>query len=144
MPEIKTEIQIAASPEKVWNVLTDFNNWKSWNPTANQINGSPSVGSKLSITMRCEDGSNGNKYSPIVTAVEKPKFMRWQAKMLFNFLFSNDKRFELRETNGGTLFIHTEIFGGVIVPLFWNKMSPAITPMLESMNKALKKKVEES
>jgi hypothetical protein len=144
MREIRTEIQITAPPEKVWSLLTDFNNWKNWNPTINEISGDASVGSKLIITMRCEDGSKGHKYSPVITTFKKPNFMRWEAKMISNFLFSSDKIFELKETSSGTLLIHKEIFDGIIVTLFWGKMSPGILPMLKVMNEALKKKAEEA
>ena len=98
MREIRTEIEIAAPPTKVWSILTDFNNWKDWNPIINQASGTASLGSELSMTMRGEDGKDGPKYMPIVTNFEEPKFFRWRAKMMAGFLFTNDKVFELEET----------------------------------------------
>jgi len=57
MREVKTEVNIEASPEKVWNTLVDIDNWSKWNPIVNQASGIPSVGSELSITMRGEDNT---------------------------------------------------------------------------------------
>lgn len=74
MRELRTEIEIAAPPTKVWNILTDFDNWKKWNPIITQANGVSSLGSQLSITMRNEDGKDGPKYTPIVTILQEPKF----------------------------------------------------------------------
>jgi uncharacterized protein YndB with AHSA1/START domain len=31
MHEITSEIEIAATPEKVWGTLTDINGWNKWN-----------------------------------------------------------------------------------------------------------------
>jgi uncharacterized protein YndB with AHSA1/START domain len=42
MREITSEIEIAATPEKVWGTLTDINGWNKWNPTVNQISGEQS------------------------------------------------------------------------------------------------------
>jgi hypothetical protein len=144
MREIKTEIQIAASPAKVWTILTDFDHWKDWNPIVKQVSGAAAVGSQLRVTMCGKEGSAGHTYMPVITDLEGPKSFRWRAKMMAGFLFTNDKVFELKEVKGGTQLVHKELFGGLMVPLFWSKMTPAVPNMLESMNKALKKKAEGS
>ena len=142
MPEVKTEVQIAASPAKVWSVLTDFGQWKDWNPTVSQAAGVATIGSKLDFTMQCEGPRNGSKYQPTVTHSDSPRLLKWHVKMLADAIFANDKVFELKEVNGGTVVTHKEIFSGLLPSLLWRKMSPQIPSMLELMNKALKKKVE--
>ncbi len=144
MREIRTEIEIAAPPTKVWSILTDFNNWKDWNPIINQASGTASLGSELSMTMRGEDGKGGPKYMPIVINFEEPKFFRWRAKMMAGFLFTNDKVFELEETGSGTRLIHKELFSGMMVPIMWSKFDEGVPPMLNSMNDALKRRAEKS
>jgi hypothetical protein len=37
MKEIKVEIQIAASKNKVWDILMNLPKWSDWNPIANKI-----------------------------------------------------------------------------------------------------------
>ena len=51
MKEIKTEIEINASAEKVWQVLTDFAHFHDWNPFIREIIGTVSEGSKLEISI---------------------------------------------------------------------------------------------
>ncbi len=97
MREIRTEIEIAAPPTKVWSILTDFDHWKEWNPIVNRASGLASLGSELSITMRGEEGKDGPKYMPIVTVFDEPKSFRWRGKMMADFLFTNDKVFELEK-----------------------------------------------
>ncbi len=144
MREIKTEIEIAAPPTKVWSILTDFDNWKEWSPIINQASGVASLGSELSIMMRGEDGKDGPKYAPVITSFDEPKFFRWRGKMMAEFIMTNDKVFELEETASGTRLIHKELFSGMLVPVFWNKFEKHVPSMLNSMNEALKTKAEKS
>ena len=144
MREIRTEIEIAAPSTKVWSILTDFDKWKEWNPIVKQASGVASLGSKLSVTMRGKDGKDGPKYMPIVTILQEPKSFRWRGKMMSEFLFTNDKVFELEETGSGTRLIHKELFSGMLVPLFWSKFDKHVPSMLKSMNGALKIKAEKS
>ena len=37
--EIKTEIVIHATPEKIWKILTDFGNYPQWNPFIVSVTG---------------------------------------------------------------------------------------------------------
>jgi hypothetical protein len=142
MREIRTEIEITAPPTKVWRILTNFENWKNWNPIINEASGIASLGSELSITMRGNNGKDGPKYKPKITIFEEPKSFRWRAKMMAEFLFTNDKVFELQETVSGTRLIHKELFSGMFVPLFWSKLNQGVPPMLKSMNDSLKKTAE--
>ena len=143
MQEIKTEIDISAPPSKVWAILTDINNWQEWSPIINVSNGEASVGSKLSITMMGKEvGKDGPKYNPIIKALNEPGYFRWRAHMLAGFLFTNDKTFELKETESGTHLTHTESFKGLLAPIFCGQMEKGVPPMLNSMNKALKELAE--
>ena len=144
MREIRTEIEINVPPTKVWSILTDFDTWKEWSPIINQASGVASLGSELNITMRGDDGKDGPKYMPIITNFEEPKFFRWRAKMMAEFLFTNDKVFELEETGSGTRLIHKELFSGMLMPLFWSHLNQGVPSMLQSMNEALKVKAEKS
>ncbi len=142
MRELRTEIEIAAPITKVWSILTDFDNWKEWNPIVKQVSGAASLGSKLSVSMCGKDGKDGPKYMPIITIFEEPKSFRWRATMMAGFIFTNDKVFELEETDSGTRLIHKELFSGMMVPITWSKFDKGVPLMLNSMNDALKRTAE--
>ncbi len=108
MRELRTEIQISAPIDKVWQVITDFDDWKDWNPTVNRASGNASVGSKLSITICGEDCQDAGSFQPLVPEANPLKYFRWRATMMAGFLFKNDRVFELNEKNGGTELIHRE------------------------------------
>jgi len=143
MQEIKTEIEISAPPSRVWNIITDIDNWQEWSPIINASNGETSIGSKLTITMMGkEKGKDGPKYNPVITGLKEPGYFHWRAHMLAGFIFTNDKIIELKETESGTHLTHTETFKGLLAPIFCGQMEKGVPPMLNSMNKALKELAE--
>lgn len=142
MRELRAEIQISAPIDRAWRVLTDFDHWHEWNPMVNQVSGNATVGSRLDITMRGPDGKDAMKYQPTLLEVNPPRSLRWRATMMSSLMFTNDRVFELSEKNGRTVLVNKEEFSGLMVPLFWSKMTVFVVPMLEKMNKALKDKLE--
>lgn len=144
MQEVKTEIEINAPALEVWNILMDFKHWKDWSPIINDANGEASINSQLAITMNGKNEKAGPKYKPTITYMEEAKFFQWRAKMIATFLFTNYKVFELQETINGTRLIHKEMFEGLLASLFCRNLDNGVKPMLDSMNKALKDKVEQS
>ncbi|MGH1538185.1 MAG: SRPBCC family protein [Gammaproteobacteria bacterium] len=142
--EVVTEIEISASPDKVWAIITDINKWQDWSPIINQSSGNASVGSELRMTMIGKaEGKGGPTYNPIITQLEKPRLFQWRAHMIAGFIFTNDKIFELEETTSGTRLVHKETFRGLLAPIFCRKMEEGVPPMLHSMNKALKDLAEQ-
>ena len=97
MRELRTEIQISAPIDQVWQVLTDFDHWKDWNPIIKQVNGSATVHSRLKITMCGSDGKDTMQYQATVLEANPPANFRWRATMISGFMFTNDRVFELRE-----------------------------------------------
>jgi hypothetical protein len=143
MQVIKAEIEIAASPSKVWGILMDVNSWQDWSPIINASSGEVAIGSKLNITMMGkEEGKDGPQYTPIIKELNDSKYFRWRANMMAGFIFTNDKIFELEETKSGTRLTHTETFKGLLAPLFYGQMEKGVPPMLSAMNKALKELAE--
>ena len=142
--EIKTEIEIAAYPSKVWNILKDVNKWQQWSPIINESSGEMVIGNTLSITMMGkEEGKEGPKYNPKILELKEPHYFQWRAHMLADFIFTNDKIIKLEETKIGTRVIHIETFKGLLAPLFCGQMEKGVPPMLNTMNKALKALAEQ-
>ena len=105
MKEIRTEIDIKASPEKAWDVLTDFNTFPQWNPFIRQINGDPKVGTKLKIHLQTSGGKS-RTYQPTVTKVEPHHELRWFGKSVIPGIFNGERIFTIEplKTNQCTLY----------------------------------------
>jgi hypothetical protein len=137
--EIRTEIEIAAPPAKVWSLLVDVDKWHEWSPIIKKSVGQASMGTELDITMMAKEGDgDGPNYKPKITELRENKHFRWRAHMMAAFLFTNDKVFDLEETATGTKVVHKELFTGMLAPLFCGQMEVGVPPMLNSMNAALK------
>lgn len=53
---ISTMIDIDASPQAVWDVLTNFAAYGEWNPFMSRTEGTPTVGTKLVVRMSAPGG----------------------------------------------------------------------------------------
>lgn len=142
MKEINTEIRISSTPDKVRETLMDLENWSTWNPIVNNIEGDLNLGGKLSITISDSKGNDSKKYDAIITELDKNERFSFLAKMMAKFMFSAERIIELKPDGKETIFTQREIYTGVMVALFWKKLSTDAVGLLNSMNQALKKEVE--
>ncbi len=144
MKELRTEIDIKASPEKAWEVLTDFNTFPQWNPFIRQINGDPKVGTKLEIHLHTSSGKS-RTYQPTVTKVEPPRELRWSGKFFIPGMFDGERIFTIEplETNY-VRFVHMEIFTGLGVALVGDRLDKDLYQSFVNMNEAFKEKVEQA
>ena len=141
--EIKTEIAINASPAKVWEVLTDFGNYPSWNPFIKSVTGPVKVGNKITARIEPPEAS-GMTFKPTILAFEPNKELRWLGKLLFTGLFNGEHKFELFDTGNGTSrFVQSEKFNGILVPLFKKQLNDNTKRGFEAMNRKLKEMAEQ-
>ena len=143
MKEIYSEIEIAAPPAVVWQVVVDIGEWQKWCPVINRSEGNPSVGGSVDITMCSKTpGVDGPKYSPTILKLKKERYFEWNAKMFASFLFSNGKIFELHPTATGTRLIHKETFNGLMVAMMERHLEQGVPTILKAMNQALREQAE--
>ena len=141
--EIFTEILIEAQPKKVWEILTDFENYPEWNSFVKSIEGNIKVGNIISVRIEPPNG-NGLTFKPVVVAYDPPKELRWLGKFFIKGVFDGEHQFKLVDNkNGTTTFIQSETFTGILVSLFKNNLNNTKIGF-EQMNLELKEIVERS
>ncbi len=141
--EIKTQIVINASPEKVWAVLTNFDKYPEWNPFIKSIKGSVKVGSKIIARLEPPE-AKGMTFKPKVLAFDSQKEFRWMGHLLFPGLFDGEHKFELIDNHDGTTtFIQSEKFKGILVPLFKKMLDTNTVNGFNLMNQKLKELSEQ-
>ncbi|WP_447636036.1 SRPBCC family protein [Flavobacterium microcysteis] len=139
--EIKTEIVIQATPEKIWSILTDFENYPSWNPFIRSIEGNTTIGNKIKVSIH-PPGGKKMTFKPIVIAKTDEKELSWRGNLLFRGLFDGEHKFELIDNNDGTVtFIQSEKFKGLFVWMFNPKKTE---DGFDQMNGKLKELVEKN
>jgi hypothetical protein len=141
--EIKTEILIHATPERVWSILANFENYPNWNPFITTIKGDVKVGNK--ITARIEPPeTKGMTFKPRILTLEKDKELKWLGHLLVAGLFDGEHKFELIDNgNGTTTFWQSEKFKGILVPLFKKQLDTNTKKGFEEMNRKLKELAEQ-
>lgn len=142
--EIKTEILINATAEKVWSILTNFENYPNWNPFIKSIKGDVKVGNK--ITARIEPPeAKGMTFKPKILTLETNKELSWLGRLLFAGLFDGEHKFELIDNrNGTTTFKQSEKFKGILVPFFKKQLDNNTKKGFEEMNRKLKELAEQN
>ncbi len=142
MKELHTEIEINASPETVWDIVTDFEKYQEWNPFINRITGQAREGSKIEIHIQTPAGKR-RRYEPTVTKVENRRELRWLGK---SWLLNGEHIFTIEQLQEGrkVKFVHREVFAGLLTGLFGNSLDNDIKKGFEEMNKALKERAEHS
>jgi hypothetical protein len=146
MRELHTAVEIAASADQVWAVLTDFAAFPEWNPFLTTVTGEAAVGAHLEVRLQ-PPGGRALTVRPTVLAADPARELRWIGHLLFPGLFDGEHRFVVeRAPMGGPTdvvrFVQAERFTGVLVPLIWKRLEPSTRAGFEAMNAALKQRVE--
>lgn len=94
--KVTTQISIKAKPEKVWDILTNFENYSKWNPFIVNISGDQKEGIKLKVVIS-PNGPGGSKmkFKPEILSFKENKEFIWRGKALFSGLFDGEHRFIL-------------------------------------------------
>ena len=141
MKIVSSSIEIAAPPEKMWRVLTDFASYPQWNPFIQSISGSLAIGERLRVCIK-PPGGKAMTFRPTVLMVEDNRKLRWKGRLLFPGIFDGEHHFELVPTPSGSSFSQEEKFSGVLVRMMGAAIFQRTQRGFAEMNKALKQKAE--
>jgi hypothetical protein len=138
---IDTTVDINASKDAVWDVLTDFASYKEWNPVM-RIEGTPEVGTKLVVHLTGA-GGHGMSFKPKVLAATPGKELRWLGKLGLHGIADGEHFFILSTKDDGTTRLnHGERFSGALVALARGGSANSGTAY-EAFSQALKQRVEQ-
>lgn len=143
MKELRTEIEIQASLEKVWQILTNLDEYPQWNPFIHHAIGTARVGEKVDITFR--SGSKEMTLHCTVVTAEPNWQLCWKYHIILPGLFRGEHSFTIEPMGDGrVLFIDKEIFNGLLVPLQAKDIDTNSKRGFEEMDKALKARAEQN
>lgn len=128
--------EIQAPPERVWALLTDANQFPSWNTTVSSIRGPIALGTKLAIQVPV---APGRTFTPKVTAFEANRRMEWSDGMAP--MFRGVRTFTLTPTASGTRFEMTETFAGLMLPMIKGSL-PDFRPVFDTYAADLQRAAE--
>ncbi len=117
MREIRTEVEIGASPEKVWDALTDLAAYAEWNPFIKKAEGEVTIGGKLKLLVK-PPGALGMTIKPKVVEAEPWRRLTWTGRVLVPGIIDGEHYFILEDCGQGvTRLVQGERFTGCLAPL---------------------------
>jgi hypothetical protein len=141
--ELYSEIDIDASSETVWKILSDFVSYPQWNPFMRSIKGDLRKGGKLTVLLQ-PSGSRGTTFNPTVLTVDPNRELRWIGHLFFPGLFDGEHILEIQSLDEGkrVRFIQRELFGGIFLPFLTGMLRKDTSRGFTEMNRALKQRAE--
>jgi hypothetical protein len=114
---------ISASPERIWNLLTEAEGYPGWNPAVVSLRGQIAPGEKIELTSVVNPRRT---FSLTVSDVEPNRHMRWSDGMPLG-LFRGVRTFSLRSlSDDQTEFSMQETYSGPLAALI-TKAIPDLT-----------------
>jgi hypothetical protein len=86
---IETQIDIAASANRVWEILTDFRAYADWNPFIIEIVGRPEQGARLRVRI-CPPDRSAITFKPIILVAAREWELRWRGRRIVPGLFDGE------------------------------------------------------
>jgi hypothetical protein len=140
--ELRSEIEIDASPERVWAVVTEFAAYPEWNPFIRRISGELREGAKLEVQIQ-PPGARATTFKPTVRAVETNRELRWLGRLLVPGILDGEHSLLIEPREGGrSRFVQRERFSGFLVGFVKGTLAKT-EGGFEQMNGALKARVEQ-
>ena len=141
--ELQAEVDIDASPDRVWEILTDFAAYHDWNPFIVQAAGQAVPGSRLELHMQLP-GRRPTTFRPEVLEADPARRLRWLGRLLVPGLFDGEHSFTLQPVGlGRTRLTQHEEFRGLLAPLVPKLIAKPTLASFHQMNQALKARAEQ-
>ncbi|HEX2306465.1 MAG TPA: SRPBCC domain-containing protein [Nitrososphaeraceae archaeon] len=141
MKTIETQITVNSTIEKIWNILTNFEEYELWNPFMTRVVGDAKLGSKITVKIQTARGKQ-RTYNPIITKFEINRELRWKGKSFLPGIFDGERIFIIEKSYNKVLFLHKEIFRGLGVKLVGDRLDEDLRESFDKMNNALKIRAE--
>jgi hypothetical protein len=139
---LSAHVDIGATPERVWDVLTDLAAYQEWNPFIVRAEGVVGPGRRLTLRMQ-PVGGRAMTLRPRLVEVAAGRELRWRGRLGLPGLMDAEHTFELQPQPGGTRLVQSETFRGILVPFVAASLDRSTLPAFEAMNEALRRRAEE-
>ena len=137
MKKYSAETTINASPERIWEILTDTTGYPEWDESMEKIEGKMELGEKVTFFTKV----SSQAFPVKVTVFEPGNKLVLTGGMPLG-LFKSERTHTITAMSDGKTKFHTqENFSGLLLPLF-EKNIPDLTENFQGFVAALKKQAE--
>jgi hypothetical protein len=135
--ECAVEVDVQASPECLWALLTDAKDFPRWNSTITSIEGTIAQGEKLELRVPL---APKRTFKPKVTELTPGRRMVWSDGAAP--MFKGVRTFTLTpQKDGSTKFAMAEVLSGIMLPMIKGSL-PDFAPAFEAYAADLKREAE--
>jgi hypothetical protein len=137
--ECATTINVRATAQRIWALLTNAADFPRWNSTITRVAGKIEQGAQLALEV---PAAPGRTFKPKVVKLEPERTMVWSDG--FAPMFKGVRTFTLApNADGSTAFSMVEVFSGVMLPMIKGSL-PDFGPSFEAYAADLKREAERS
>ena len=141
--QLQAEVEVQASAERVWEVLTDFAAYPQWNPFIVKASGEPVPGTRLELHMHLA-GRRTTVLRPEVLDADPGRTFRWLGRLLVPGLCDGEHRFTIQPTGPGRVRgTQHEEFRGLLAPLLLAMIAKSTLESFHRMHQALTARAEQ-
>jgi hypothetical protein len=141
--EVTTSIEIAATPDHVWAVLSDLASYPRWHPVFLSVTGQLAAGGTLTITTTHPTSGRTITGKVKVRDVEPDRELRWVSKLAGMTI--SERVFALSPDGAGTLLMQSQTYRGLGGQRGGRLTLTAISRIenaFEAINQAIKQQAE--
>jgi uncharacterized protein YndB with AHSA1/START domain len=131
----RREIEIAAPPEIVWDVLTRFEEWPQWNREVKSMSFDGPVAPGSEFGWKAGPG----RIASTLEQVEPPRLISWRGRTMS---IRAMHEWHLEPRDGGTSVQTEETFSGLLARLFRGQLQKTLDKSLEEGLEHLKGEAE--
>ena len=137
---IENRIGVAASPEKVWQVIIDLDGWGAWNALHPEARGTIAFGGQLEVA-EVLDGEPGRLHQVVIPDWTPEIQLVWVNKR--GFLSKSTRYFEIEKlSDDSCLLANGEIFDGLRGEGWARQRQAKFRAAFEAINEAIKARAE--
>ncbi|TMR06775.1 SRPBCC domain-containing protein [Actinomadura soli] len=138
--EVSSTIEISASADEVYGIVTDFDGFPQWNPFIVRAEGAPKEGARLHNVLR-DSGGGTMAFAPKVLKAEPGRELRWIGRLWMPGIVDGEHYFRIEPAgNGRVRLIQGERFSGALVPVAGGQLD--MEDEFAAMNAAVKARAE--
>lgn len=135
--ECAVGINIKASPETIWALMTDVQAIRDWNSTIISLDGEIALNQTINLVSTVDPSRTFNLK---VSTLDKPHTMLWEDGMAP--MFKGVRTYRITTKNDGTSdFTMSEVFTGIMLPMIGGSL-PDFRPSFEQFAADLKSAAE--
>ena len=137
---IEKRVGVNAPSDRIWEILSDLENWHAWNPYETRLTGALAFGAGISLTETLP-GMAERQVQARLGDWQPYSQLVWVEKR--GFMFNAIRYYEIEELERGNCIVSNGvIFTGLRGELFHDKHRKTIRPAYEDIAEALKRAAE--